>query len=85
MTLETYPYQPGKEADKNALEFKIDQLEEAINVLQMRIGSINNQNLRRPLEVQLDMKKRDVENFKKEILKLEKEISEAENNDGPLN
>lgn len=82
---ETYHYQSEKEAEKSALEFKIDQLEESINLLQVRIENIPNPNKKRPLEIQLDKKKQDIQIFKEEILKLEKEINAAENDNGLLN
>ncbi len=78
-------YRSREEAEKSALEFKIDQLEEGIENLRSRIGNIENSNLRRPLEIQLDIKLKNLADLRDGIAQLQSDIDEAEKNNGPLN
>ena len=84
-SVEAYSSQSKEEAEKSALEFKIEQLEESIESLRNRIINIENLNLRRPLEIKLEKNIDNANNLKNELMGLEKDINSAENNDGPLN
>lgn len=78
-------YQSKEEERKNTLEFKIEQLEESIESLRNRIENIENPNLKRPLEIQLENTMNNSNKLKNELIGLEKDINSAEDNDGPIN
>lgn len=72
--------QPENEAKKNVLEFKIGGLEESAESLKNRIEQITNENLRIPLERQLEDKIYKLGKLKEELGQFEKRVEEAENN-----
>lgn len=73
-------FQPENEAKKNVLEFKIGGLEELVEGLRSRIDGIQNDNLRIPLERQLESNIDKLRKLKEELDQFEKQVEEAENN-----
>lgn len=82
--LEAYTYQPEREADKNALESKIEALELYIDSIKRRIEIIKNEATKRSLEVQIDIKTQELQTLKKGLSDLISEIEKAQDDDNKI-